>query len=718
MSRALPPRLDALDLCHPARPVVFRALAAAIRPPKRLTVSEWAAAKRIIAAESGARHTGQWRHERAPHLVEIMDALGPDDPAEDVVFVKSAQVGGSEVGINFFGYVVEQDPGPLMVVLPSHDEATKYVRVKLQPTIDETPSLRSRVLEMANRTERGSTASHKKFRGGFAQITFAGSSKGLQMLSARYTIGDEVSEWPAEAGERGDPVAQLKARTEIYERDRKRLWVSTPGALGSCRITADYERSDKRRRYVPCPQCGAYQVLRFERLKWASEDWPHRAWFECAANGCVIEHLDKHQMMQRGVWVATAGEDGPGDVIEAEDLDRWRARQVPTRLRGFHIWRAYSLFSGWDAIVAEYLDAKAAGEDRLKVFSQQVLGEAWEDKGDAPDAEKLHKARVVELRRGVLPVGPVVLTGATDVQGNRLEWAVWGWSEGMTRWLVDWGIVEGDPHDPGTWVAHTRMMEARRYAGPTGQSIGVDAWAIDSGYASHAVYAYCRGRPGLFAIDGREGKRTDPFVGTPKKVDVKWNGKRVPKGAVLWPLGTFALKGDLYAAIRKTIHHAEAKTAGQGGEAEAGAEVPEAGVWPPGAMILPGDVDLAYAEQLTSEHLAEVEVGGQIVRKWRKLMNRPNEALDIANYARAMASHLRLDRLTPEQWQVLRRERFGDDQGQDAQGDLFALRVAAPAVESPVAAVTAGSPGGAGPRAGNDPQDTPGRGRRVRGRAY
>lgn len=685
-------RPEALDLCLPARGVVFQAMAAAIRPPRQLSVPEWAAQRRMVSAESGTRYPGEWRHDRAPHLVGIMEALGPEDPAEDIAFVKSAQVGGSEVGLNFFGYVVEQDPGPVMIVLPSHDEASKYVRTKLQPTIDESPTLRSRVLEMTTRTERGSTASYKRFRGGFAQVTFAGSSKGLQMLSARYTIGDEVSEWPAEAGERGDPVAQLKARTEIYERDRKRLWVSTPGLLGSCRITADYERSDKRRRYVPCPHCGAFQVLRFERLKWDSEDWPHRAWFECAANGCVIEHLDKHAMMQAGVWIATAGEDGPGDVILPEDLPRWTAREVPTRVRGFHIWRAYTLFSSWDSIVAEYLDAKRAGFDRLKVFSQQVLGEAWEDKGDAPAAEKLHMARVVELRLGALPHGPVVLTGATDVQGNRLEWAVWGWSEGMTRWLIDKGVIEGDPNDAATWVQHTRMMEARRYRlGPSAE-IGVDAWAIDSGFVSHAVYHYCRGRPGVFAVDGRHG-RTEPFVGSPKKVDVKWNGKRVPKGAVLWPVGTFPLKSDHYAAIRKAIHHAEAR-------AVPGDEIVP---WAPGSMILPGDLDLAYAEQLTSEHLAEVETqSGQVVRRWEKLKNRPNEALDIACYARAMAYHLRLDRMTPEQWASLRRERFGDPAPDDPQGDLFEVPVAAPVVEA---------------AAETNPPAGPQRGRRVRGRA-
>lgn len=675
-------QLDVLGRCPPARSLILAAIARGLRPAPKLGVAAWAEEYRVISAESGSRYPGRWRNERAPHLAEIMDALGPDDPAEDVVFVASAQVGKSEAAINFFGFVVTQDPGPMIIVLPSHDEAIKYVRTKLQPAIDETPSLRLRVLEMTNRTERGSTASYKRFRGGFAQITFAGSSKGLQMLSARYTIGDEVSEWPAVAGERGDPVAQLKVRTKTYERDRKRFWVSTPSILGMCRISADYERSDRRRRYVPCPHCGAYQVLTFGRLKWRSDAWPHRAWFECAANGCVIEHTEKPEMLARGVWIATAGEDPPGEFFAPEELGKWQARTVSTRVRGFHIWQAYTLFSTWDSIVAEWLEAQG-GHERQRVFTQQVLGEAWEDRGDAPEAEKLHARRVEKLERGHPPEGPVVFTGATDVQGNRLEWAVWGWSEGMTRWLVDWGVIEGDPYDPTTWAAHDRMMEARRYApGGRGQ-IDVEAWAVDSGYASQAVYAYCRSRPRVFAVDGRHG-RTEPFIGAPRKVEVRWNGKRIPKGAVLWPVGTFPLKSDLYAAIRRTINGPD-----------------ETGAWPPGAMILPGDVALAYAEQLTAEHMVAVEArSGMMVHQWQKLAGRPNEALDIACYARAMAYHLRLDRLTPDQWQALRAERCGADE--DRQSDLFA-----DAVKVPVASPE--NPAGAGANA------TP-RSRRTRGR--
>ncbi len=661
--------LDVLARCAPAEQVVLTTLAAAMTPPPRMRVSEWAEAHRVVAAESGSRYPGPWRNDRAPHLVDIMDALGPDDPAEDIVFVASAQVAKSEVGVNFFGFVVTQAPGPMIMVLPSHDESIKYVRTKLQPTIDETPSLRRKVSEMTNRTERGSTAAYKRFPGGFAQITFAGSSKGLQMLSARYTIGDEVSEWPQSAGERGDPVEQLKVRTKTFERDRKRYWASTPAIAGTCRITADYERSDRQKRYVPCPHCGAFQVLRFERLKWQSESWPFKAWFECAANGCVIEHADKAAMMKAGVWLPTAGEAAPPEVFPAEDLAQWRSRVVRTRIRGFHIWQAYTLFESWDQIVQQFKDAQGRHE-KMRVFTQQVLGEAWEDRGDAPEAEKLHKTRLLEVHRGkpvITPTsGPVVFTGATDVQGNRLEWAVWGWSEGMTRWLVDWGVIPGDPVASETWAAHSRVMQDARYATETGSVIEWDAWAIDSGYVSQTVYNYVRGRPRVFAVDGKTG-RTEPFIGSPKRKDVRFNGKSIPRGVLLWPVGGFPLKADLYSTIRRTLVASDA----------ASPEGPGAGL-----MVLPGEVDLAYCEQLTAEHLVEKELKtGVIVKTWEKMSGRPNEALDIACYARAMAYHLKLDRKTPDQWAALRAERLTSGPNAARQPDLFAPLAGTEAVQ-------------------------------------
>jgi len=167
-----------------------------VRPPDPLSVSAWAEKHRHVAAESGSAYPGRWRNRLVPYLAEVLDTLGLDDPTETVVFMKSAQVGGTECGVNLFGWMVQQEPGPILIVLPTIDEAHKYNKVKLTPAIEASPELRARVLEQVSRDEKSSTALFKRFRGGFAVVTGANSSTGLQMISARVLIFEEVSEYP------------------------------------------------------------------------------------------------------------------------------------------------------------------------------------------------------------------------------------------------------------------------------------------------------------------------------------------------------------------------------------------------------------------------------------------------------------------------------------------------------------------------------------------
>ena len=117
--------------------------AAAIDPPPVLTVSEWAEKHRMVSAESASPYPGDWSNDLVPYGVEIMDCLSFSDPCRDVVFKKSHQVGGTEFGVNLFGYVVDQQPSPIVIVLPTIEEGKKYDRVKLTPTIEATPVLRS-----------------------------------------------------------------------------------------------------------------------------------------------------------------------------------------------------------------------------------------------------------------------------------------------------------------------------------------------------------------------------------------------------------------------------------------------------------------------------------------------------------------------------------------------------------------------------------------------
>ena len=77
--------------------------ALALRPDPRLSVSEWADAHRFLS-QTASGEPGPWRTERTPYMREIMDCLSPSSPVEKVIFMKGAQIGGTEAGNNWIGY--------------------------------------------------------------------------------------------------------------------------------------------------------------------------------------------------------------------------------------------------------------------------------------------------------------------------------------------------------------------------------------------------------------------------------------------------------------------------------------------------------------------------------------------------------------------------------------------------------------------------------------
>ena len=107
-----------------AEEIYAAAAAAGARPDPLLTISQWADRYRWLSQRASAEH-GRWRTERTPYLREIMDCLSPSSLIERVAFMKGAQIGGTECGNNWMGYVIHQAPGPMMSVQPTVEMAKR-----------------------------------------------------------------------------------------------------------------------------------------------------------------------------------------------------------------------------------------------------------------------------------------------------------------------------------------------------------------------------------------------------------------------------------------------------------------------------------------------------------------------------------------------------------------------------------------------------------------
>lgn len=586
-------------------------------PDPALTVSEWADRHRLLSPRASAE-PGRYRTDRTPYIRDIVDALSPAHPARRIVVMKSAQVGFTEGGNNWIGYVIHHAPGPMLAVQPTVELAKRFSRQRVDPLISESPALRERVKPARSR-DAGNTVLSKEFPAGLLVITGANSAVGLRSMPARYLFLDEVDAYPPSADEEGDPVALAEARTRTFSWRSKVLLGSTPTIHGLSRIEREYDTTDQRRFFVPCPHCKEKQWLRFERLRW-DQGRPESAHYICVSCDGRIEEHHKTAMLAAGEWRPTAESQDPGTI-------------------GFHVSALYSPVGwfSWEQI-ARACEA-ATTEEAKRSFKNSVLGETWVETGEAPDWQRLYERRE-PWQIGTIPAGGLFLTAGADVQKDRIEVDVWAWGRGLESWLIDHVAIDGGPEHKATWDALAGLL-SKTWPHAAGAQLGLAKLAIDTGYEAPAVYAWSRrvGHAQVAPIKGVEGFNRSAPVAGPTYVDVNEGGKKLRRGARLWTIAVATFKSETYRFLRLVRPTDE--------EAAAGAMAPA------GYVHLPVGAEAEWVKQLVSEQLVTIKTKRGFARlEWQKLRDR-NEALDCRVYARAAAWIAGADRWTESAWRNL-----------------------------------------------------------------
>jgi phage terminase large subunit GpA-like protein len=620
--------------------IVARAFAAGVKPDPVVKPSTWAAEHFEII--EGPRAGTKWSPDEVPPLVEIIDTLGVDNPATEVWFMKSSQIGATTGGAAWLGCLIDTAPDTMLIVLPTGKDVSDFNQETLQETIFKTRPLRAKVRAQKSRSADGSTSLLKKFPGGWLRLAGGHSSQQLSRRTVRYVYADEVDRYPLDLEQQGDPMEMIAARQLAFmaSGDWKRFVTSTPTVEGASRIAAGFIAGDQRRYNVPCPHCGALHRFDFWRLKY-SKTYPHGAHYECQDCGGVIENRHKRAMMA------------------LESGARWIAENPAGRYPSFHLDVLYSPFVTWDQVVEKYL---AAGVDpqKLKTFYNLWLGIPFEATGDAPDAERLFNRRA-DYEPGLIPPGGLFLTAGFDVQQNRIEGEVVAWGVGESSWSIDRFVIEGDTITAAPWVQLAEIIN-RDWSDWQGNRRKIEMAAVDANYRTQMVYAFARGRHNVIAVKG-VGSHLAPVIGTPTRQEFTRAGKRRPSGVMLWPVGTWQIKADLYARLNL--------------------EGPsESGGFPGGWCHYPrGDLyDLAFFQQMTSESLVDIQRRGGIEKVWHHNKKFRNEALDCRVYAIAAAHRLGMGQWTAADWQKWTALRSAPPAS--GQMDLLAPR-SAPAADPP-----------------------------------
>ncbi len=608
-----------MELQYEGAAEIERAWREGLTPDPLLTVSEWADRHRVLSSKASSE-PGRWRTSRTPYLREIMDCLSPTSPIERVVFMKAAQLGATEMGSNWIGYVIHHAPGPMMAVWPTVEMAKRNSKQRIDPLIEESPVL-SELIAPARSRDSGNTILAKEFRGGVLVMTGANSAVGLRSMPVRYLFLDEVDGYPLDVEGEGDAISLAEARTRTFAR-RKIFIVSTPTIAGASAIEREYEASDQRRYFVPCPHCGHRQWLRFDRLRW-EKGRPETAAYVCESCEAPIAEHHKTWMLEHGEWRAMA--EGSGKTA------------------GFHLsslysplgWRAWcEIAAAWEAAVSKESGSAAA----IKTFKNTELGETWVEEGEAPDWQRLLERRE-DYPLGRVPTGGLLLVGGADVQKDRIEASIWAFGRGKECWLVEHRVLMGDTARDAVWQRLAELV-AETWTHASGAAMPLARFALDTGFATQEAYAFVRACRDSRVMAVKGVSRGAALIGTPTAVDVSLAGKKLRRGIKVYSVAVGLAKLELYNNLRKMPE-----------VAEDGATP----VYPAGYVHLP-KIDAEFLQQLCAEQLiTRRDRNGFPVREWQKVRER-NEALDCYVYARAAAAASGLDRFEERHWRELERQ--------------------------------------------------------------
>lgn len=456
-----------------------------------LKVSEWAEEKRILPAGLSP-FPGLWQNNRTPYLVEIMDCFSVSDETNEVAFMKGAQIGAT-TGIleNIIGYIIDHEPAPTMYVSADKGLVESSIELKLDRML-ESSGLSEKIFSQSEKhhnKKTGDTKTKKEFPGGFLLAAGANNPAKLRSISIKYLLLDEIDGFPRTIGNEGDPVKIAEKRTTAFEKSKKILYISTPLISESSKIQKLFEQGDQRYYEIPCPECGHFQKLEFQNLKYEVDENKDLIYdsvhYRCEECKFKIKNFHKDIFLQAGKWVPTSKSKKPN-------------------FRSYHLNSLYSPngMLSWENLCADFIDIKG-DVLKLQAFINLRLGLTWEERGKAPKFERIMLRRK-DYPTEVVPNDVLFLTLGADVQEDRIECELVGWTKNKISYSLNYKVFTGDT----TAVNNTSWRSLSNYIiNPfyyeNGKEISIKVALIDSGFRTSTVNTFCdQFMEGVYPIKG------------------------------------------------------------------------------------------------------------------------------------------------------------------------------------------------------------------------
>ena len=573
------------------------------RRPELLSPSVWAERYRVL--DVGSR-PGPWANTTARYLCGPMDVFFLPFIRE-IVVVAPQQTGKTEILLNCLAAVVDQAPGPALMVYDQQEIAKRMCTTRVKQMMRLSPRLKKHI------TGKADDFANFVINLKHMSIPFAWATSVSQLSNQpiKYLFLDEVDQYESTNKAASGPVSQARKRTRSFNQTSKTMLASSP-TVEEGEISVALARVQARFEYAVCcpePMCGHAHVMLFTGPNGSGVVWPKDernpeiiqarklAEYVCPNCGQIWDDYKRDLAVRAGYW-----RERETKLELVAYCRRHRPRSV-----GFQYSTLISPFVSLSETAAKFVlaaqDLKLGKIDAHKDWVNGYMAETWQE-DFSPRKEDAVLALCDERPAGLLPDGRkvAVLLAAVDTQddGFWYEIRAWGYGQESESWQVRSGFVESfEALDAVLWIP---------YPDSRGLPHHVELAGIDSqGHRTREVYEWCIVNRGKTIPINGEQRMKQPF----KKSHIEcWPGtdQRIPGGLNLLRVHTKYYKDSLHRKL---------------------------GIAPadPGAWHMNSECTEDWARQMCSEYV-------DASQNWVCPRGRANHAWDVSVYGFCLADYL------------------------------------------------------------------------------
>ncbi len=566
-----------------------------MRTPQKIGVADHAEQYRVVTEEP---HIGPWRHDLAPHTVQIMNTFSKSYVRE-IWFCGVDQSGKTNTMLNCMHWAIDIDPGNIFYLMPTEATSDKIMSEKIVPMLKNS----KRVKRYISRKDIDTTLNRVNLTNGVTiRPANANSASSMATFTAKHCFGDEVDKYPERTGNETSPPKLIAKRNRLYKGRYKRFFASTPAGRfiykGMQECVQIWEWRHK------CPECGEMfrpegeGIVVDETLEPGEIIAETEVFYTCSECGSLLSDYARSSAIRSGGWVC----------IKGENILR------PSRV-GFH----HRAFDCLDVPLHEIASAwRLAETGGIAEKTDWAHGyEAVDYVHEQTDRDEDFILRLVDKEhpRGVVPSETCALLMLVDTQRLGFFYQVWAvhYGRDLRITVIDHGFLES--------FRILKEKAAQEYLAADNTAYRIQAAFIDSGGGTNPqkpkhsrtveVYDFCRKNKLFRALKGRRTMETPWSV---KRLDFYPSsvGKKVPipGGLKLYTINTTLFKDELDRKLQ--IEQGDA-----------------------GGIVFHAGVEKDFAKQLCAEYRDDRGY-------WECPKGKDNHQWDVAVYGLALAEVLGL----------------------------------------------------------------------------